>query len=242
MPKVDFALEYEKVKTQNKGYPVVIVAAGNSSRMQGTDKLFTNVLGLPVLIRTIKAFEQSPFISGIAVVTREDKIADVKRLAERYAINKLDFIVAGGASREESVKNGLMLYKYRTDKILVHDGARPLVSSQVVENVVSALKENDSVTCAVRVKDTIKTVDGNNFGAVTLKREELVSIQTPQGVDLEKFLAIAEGNNLSAFTDDTSVLEAAGILPKIVEGDYKNIKITTPEDLIIAEALIGSEF
>ena len=242
MPKVDFKLEYGKVKTENKGYPVVIVAAGSSSRMQGADKLFTNVLGLPVLARTIKAFEQSPLISEISIVTREDKIADVKRLAERYAINKLNFVVAGGASREESVKNGLLLYKGKADKILIHDGARPLVSSQVIENVVSALKENFSVTCAVRVKDTIKTVDSNNFGNITLKREELVSIQTPQGVDIEKFLAIAEKNDLATFTDDTSVLEVAGISPKIVEGDYKNIKITTPEDIIIAEALLGSEF
>ncbi len=242
MPKLDVRLEFSTVDTKNDGLAVIIVAAGGSTRMGGVDKMLLNVMGVPVLARTMKAFDNSPYIKGITVVTREEKIAEVKRLAEKYAVRKLDFVVAGGACREESVKNGISLYRGREEKLLIHDGARPFVSKEVIKGVVEALKTADSVTCAVRVKDTIKRVSPEGFAEETLDRGSLVAVQTPQGVNAQRFLDIAGRADLSLFTDDTSVMESDGIKTVITEGDYKNIKITTPEDVVFAEGMLGEEF
>ncbi len=242
MQKLDFALQFERVEKNSKGYPVVIVAAGASSRMQGADKQFSQLCGIPVLARTLRAFENCSAITEITVVTREEKIADIKKLGERYAVSKLKNVVVGGSCREESVKNGIALYKDKSDKILVHDGARPLVTDKVIKDVAEALKDFDSVTCAVRVKDTVKTMDEQGYVTATLNRAQLVSIQTPQGVNVNKFLEVAECQTLDRFTDDTSVMELLGTTTKITEGDYANIKITTPEDIAVAEGLIRKEW
>lgn len=241
MQKLDFSLEFKKVEEASGGLPVIIVAAGSSSRMQGIDKMFAPLFGVPVLARTMAVFQNSRYISEIAVITSAQKIADVKRLAATYAIDKLSFVAEGGSSREESVKNGLMLFKDRHEKVLVHDGARPLVSDEIIGRVAEALKEYDSVTCAVKLKDTVKTVDEKGMAESTPRRESLVAVQTPQGVNIKKFLQVAEEKDLSLFTDDTSVMEAGGVKTKTVEGDYSNIKITTPEDLTVAKGIIEEE-
>lgn len=242
MPKLEFEIEFERVETKAKGLPVIIVAAGTSSRMKGTDKQFALVGGIPVIARTLSAFEKSPHITEITVVTRKEKIADISLLATKYAIRKLKNVIEGGESREESVKNGISLYSGIAEKVLVHDGARPLVSDKTIENVVLGLDKFDSVTCAVKVKDTIKKADENGIVIETLSRHELVSVQTPQGVSVEKFIAASNAADLSAFTDDTSVMESIGENTKIVEGNPENIKITTPEDILVAEAYIGKEW
>lgn len=241
MQKLEFSLEYKKIEEETGGVPVIIVAAGGSTRMKGTDKRFVPLVGVPVLARTMAAFQNCSVISEIAVVTSEDKIADVKKLAAAYAIDKLSFVTVGGSSREESVRNGLLLFKDKYEKALVHDSARPLVPCEVIERVAEALGEFNSVTCAVPLKDTIKRVDKNGISVETPKREELVSVQTPQGVCINKFLSAAEEFDLALFTDDTSVMEAMGEKTKIVEGDYRNIKITTPEDIDLATGLIEKE-
>lgn len=242
MPKLEFEIEFKRVEEKSKRLPVIIVAAGTSSRMNGTDKQFALIGGIPVLARTLSAFEKSPFISEITVVTREEKIAEISKLGSKYAISKLKNVIEGGESREQSVNNGVLLYKGLAEKVLVHDGARPLVSGETIEKVVSALDEFDSVTCAVKVKDTIKRADKNGIVTETLNRDELLSVQTPQGVNVEKFLAAANGVDLSKFTDDTSVMESLGEKTKITEGNTENIKITTPEDILVAEAYIGKEW
>lgn len=240
MPISQFELEFKEVKTDDTALPVVIVAAGNSSRMQGKDKQELMLLGLPVLARTLKTFEQSGKISEIIVVTKEEKISGIYSLAKKYGITKLSSVVVGGSCREESVKNGLNTIKdYK--KALVHDGARPLVSLEVIERVVAALETEDCVVPGIKVKDTIKRVDANGYTTETLNREELISVQTPQGVNIDKFLKIAENLTLDKFTDDASVLESADIRVKIVEGDQKNIKITTMEDIFLAESYLRGE-
>ena len=241
MQKLEFSLEYKRIEEEIGGLPVIIVAAGNSTRMKGTDKRFVPLVGVPVLARTMAAFQNCSLISEIAVVTGEDKIADVKRLAAAYAIDKLSFVAVGGSSREDSVKNGLLLFKDKYGKALVHDCARPLVPVEVIERVAEALGRFNSVTCAVPLKDTVKRVDENGMVTETPSRTELVSVQTPQGVNIEKFLSAAKDIDLSLFTDDTSVMEAAGEKTKTVEGDYRNIKITTPEDIDLASTLIEKE-
>ena len=241
MLKSEFSLEFEKASTLESALPVVIVAAGNSSRMKGKDKQELLLLGLPVLARTLKAFEHSRYISEIVVVTREEKINGIYNLAEKYGITKLAAVVCGGVCREESVKNGLTALSEKHHKALIHDGARPLVSQEVISRVALALGTEECVVCGVKVKDTIKKVDAEGIATETLNRDELISVQTPQGVSIAEFLEAAKKLNLEEFTDDAQVLEAAGHRVKTVEGEQKNIKITTPEDVYLAESYLRGE-
>lgn len=241
MLKSEFELEFEKVSTLSTALPVVIVAAGNSSRMKGTDKQELLLFGIPVLARTLKAFEQSASISEIVVVTREDKIQKIYELAKKYGIAKLSAVVSGGASREESVKNGLEAICEKYKKALIHDGARPLVSTDVISRVALSLETEECVICGIKVKDTIKKINKESFAEQTLDREELISVQTPQGVNIAEFLKAAKNLTLDKFTDDASLFEAVGHKVKIVEGEQKNIKITTPEDVFLAEAYLREE-
>ncbi|MBO5200044.1 MAG: 2-C-methyl-D-erythritol 4-phosphate cytidylyltransferase [Clostridia bacterium] len=241
MPKLDFSLSFQKNEEAVGGFPVIVVAAGSASRMKGVDKMFAPLLGVPTVIRTLKAFEDNRNIASIAVVTREEKIAEIRALAEKYAISKLDYVVAGGSCREDSVKNGLILYKDKYSKALVHDGARPLVSGEVIDRVAEALNRCDNVTCAVPLKDTVKEIDEDGLVISTPDRAKLVSVQTPQGISIDAFFRSSEENDLSSFTDDTSVLSAVGVPTQTVAGDYMNIKITTPEDLAVAEMYLGKE-
>ena len=242
MQKLKFSLEFEKREEHKGNLPVIIVAAGSSSRMQGTDKQMLEVGGTPVIVRTLRAFENCPVISEITVVTKQEKVADVKKLAERYAVGKLKNVVVGGSCRAESVKNGVSLYKGVSDKVLVHDGARPLVTDAVITRVAKALEEYNSVTCAVKVNDTVKRVNEEGIATETVNRDGLVLIQTPQGVNTNIFLNALDGADMSIFTDDTSVMEYVGEKTKIVEGDPNNIKITTPADVIKAEGIIRKEW
>lgn len=242
MPKLDFALQFEKNTEALGGIPVVIVAAGSASRMQGIDKMFAPLCGIPILAVTLRAFENCPFVSEITVVTRKEKISDVLKLGRSYAVSKLKNVVEGGDCREASVKNGAMLYKGKCDKILIHDGARPLVTSAVIERTAKGLNDYDSVTCAVKLKDTVKKIDPQGKVIETPDRTALVSVQTPQGVKVSEFLRILEEYDPSNFTDDTSVMEAGGYATYTVEGDYTNIKVTTPEDIAVAEVFLGKEW
>ncbi len=232
----EYSLRFEKT-AEKKIYPVIIVAAGSASRMQGVDKLSVELCGMPTLARTILAFDSSERISRIVVVTRPDKIDEYSAYRKRYGINKDFVVVEGGASREESVYNGIKAIG-ECEKTLVHDGARPLVSCEVIERVADALGCVDSVTCGVKIFDTVKSVNEDNFVTKTLNRDFLYSVQTPQGVNIAMFKECAEIFELARFTDDTSVVEAVGAATLIVEGDRKNIKITTKDDLLLANAYL----
>ena len=213
---LDFKLDYEKTD-ECASYPVIIVAAGSASRMKGIDKLAYKICGIPVLARTIFSFDKSKFISEIIVVTREDKISEYEAYKDKFGFSKKFSVIIGGDSREESVLNGIKAVDGKYEKVLIQDAARPLITEGVINRVCKALQNNDSVTCGVK------------------ERNSLVSIQTPQGVSVRLFIESALKNDLSRFTDDTSVVEAVGAITQIVEGDYKNIKITTPEDLKLAQ-------
>jgi 2-C-methyl-D-erythritol 4-phosphate cytidylyltransferase len=194
--------------------------------------------GIPVIARTLLAFERSTAIKNIVLVTRECDILPLQQLAQKYMISKVTDIIVGGNCREESVKNGINRLDKDTDYVLIHDGARPLVTTRVIDAVAQAAKEKKCVSCAVPVKDTIKVVKG---GVVeqTLDRSQLVSIQTPQGFEYNLFCECINGvDNLDSYTDDCAVVEACGYSVSIVEGDYNNIKITTPEDIAVAEGIL----
>lgn len=242
MKVTDFKLEYEKIETNKEdALPVIIVAAGSSTRMNGINKQFTEICGVPVLARTMSAFENSSCVSRIIVVTKEEYMASVQKLAESYMISKLTDIVCGGSSRQISVLNGMNILNENETKVLIHDGARPLVSQTVIKNVTDALKYSDSVCCGIKITDTVKSFSDGKFDE-TLDRNKLFTVQTPQGVNAAEYRRIiTENSNITDFTDDTSVLEYGNYKTVLVEGDRNNIKITTPNDIRLAEFLLKED-
>lgn len=235
-------LQYEVNSEKQNGIPVIIVAAGSSSRMQGTNKQFLELGGIPVIIRTLLAFENCDIISRIILVTRTEDIFSLQMLGTKYGISKLTDIVCGGNSRQTSVLKGFARIGADEKNVLIHDGARPLVTDEIIRRVAERLIKHTAVTCAVKLKDTVKQVDENGKVITTPNRSSLVSVQTPQGVRKEKYLqAVAKAEDVSVFTDDMSVMESAGYEVYTVEGSYKNIKITTPEDIAIAQSLLEEE-
>ncbi len=235
MNATETRLKYCICDTENGGLPVIIVAAGSFTRMQGVNKQLLEIGGVSVIARTMLAFERCGAVKNIILVVRSEDLFDMQLLAEKYNISKLTDIVCGGATRQESVLKGFE--RLSEDRaVLIHDGARPLVSEKIICDVAEALKEHAAVTCAVRVKDTIKQVDSDGKVVKTLDRDSLVAVQTPQGVWVKEYLDAAQkAGDVSDFTDDTSLMEWAGYEVYTTQGSYKNIKITTPEDVSAAE-------
>lgn len=242
MNKTELKLEYILCEEQKGGIPVVIVAAGSFRRMNGINKQMLELGGIPVIIRTLQAFENSNAVGNIILVVREEDVFDLQLLTEKYNITKLTDIVSGGETREHSVLRGIERISESADAVLIHDGARPLVDKSIIESVANALKDYPAVTCAVSVKDTVKIVNSDGVVVKTLPRENLKAVQTPQGVRLKEYReAIEKVGDVSAFTDDTSIMETAGFKVKCVEGSYRNIKITTPDDIETAQAFLEAE-
>lgn len=222
---------------------VAIVPAAGQGRRFGKDKAYVELGGEPVLIRTLKCLEQVERITEIIPVLRKDVLDEAVATIERYNLKKIKRVAPGGKERFESVFNGLKLVDDEGAIVLIHDGVRPLVSRELIIRVLDGLKDCDAVVPGVPVKDTVKEVkDGKVIK--TLKRHLLFNIQTPQGFRFKTLM----GAYLKAidarrhFTDDAQVVEAAGGEVKLVEGDYRNIKITTPEDLRIAEIFITETY
>lgn len=235
MEQTKFKLCYDTCAADAEKYPVIIVAAGSSSRMQGVNKQLAELDGVPVIIKSLRAFDHSPFISRIILVTREEDIQLLQRLADEYSIENLTDIVAGGADRHSSVMCGMSRLAADEDKVLIHDGARPLVNDFVIGNVTAALANEAAVICAVPIADTIKRADENGFVNETVDRTRLYAVQTPQGVSVTEYRSACEKiSDTHLLTDDAAFMEAAGYRVRIVEGDTKNIKITTQKDLTLA--------
>ncbi|MGN0492987.1 MAG: 2-C-methyl-D-erythritol 4-phosphate cytidylyltransferase [Acutalibacteraceae bacterium] len=242
MELTELKLEYAVCDSEKSGIPVIIVAAGLSSRMGGINKQTALLAGVPVLARTLMAFERSEAVSSIILIVRPEDVFSIQLMAEKYGIEKLTDIVCGGATRQESVLNGFARLDKDAKAVLIHDGARPLVEDTVIRAVADGLKVHSAVTCAVPVKDTVKIVDKDGRILSTPERDSLAAVQTPQGVRVSDYLAAVEKiGDVSKFTDDMSVMEAAGYEAHTVSGSYRNIKITTPEDLRLAEYLISGE-
>lgn len=242
MNKLELKLEYNVCEENCGGVPVIIVAAGSSTRMGNINKQTALISGVPVIARTLMNFENSPYISSIILVTKADDIFGMQLLAEKYNITKVTDIVCGGNSRQESVLKGLERVDKSAEKLLIHDGARPLTDNKIIENVVNALENHSAVTCAVKLKDTVKIINSDGTVESTLDRSALVAVQTPQGVRISDYkAAIEKAGDVSRFTDDMSVMENVGFSVLTVEGNYRNIKITTKEDLKLAEYLLNEE-
>lgn len=215
----------------------VILAAGASSRMKGTDKQLLSVGGTPVILRSVMNFENTPEVSEIVIATKKGFCEEISSLCKKAGITKLKAVCEGGETRSESaeIASG---YAGDTDVILIHDGARPFAYPEMISEVAEAAFENGGAIAAVPVTDTIKCVK-NGFIESTPDRSCLYGAQTPQGFRTELYRKMQ--SNGGDFTDDSQMAEAMGIKVKIVTGSYDNIKITTPEDVARAEIIAGKE-
>ncbi len=223
-------------------YPVcsaVVAAAGSSRRMGGGNKLLLPLDGIPVLVRTLRALEEATLVREIVVASREEDLLVIGDLCKTYGISKPVKIVCGGETRAASVLAATMECREDAAFIAVHDGARPLATPELIDNVIRLAFRTNAAAPAVAVKDTIKVVEENKV-VTTPDRDTLRCIQTPQAFDaalLRAALQAAVAGEIP-ITDDCSAVERLGKEIYLTEGSYENIKITTPEDMALATAIL----
>lgn len=223
----------------------VVAAGGIGSRFGGSrNKQFVSLRGKPILVWSLEALQSCELINNIILVVHEKEISSTRSLVNESACSKVSQVIAGGRERQDSVYNGLKAAGNSTDIVVVHDGARPLISPEIISEAILGLEGYDGTLIAVPVKDTIKeTLSGPSEPIVnnTLDRSRLWSVQTPQVFCYTTLLQALEQAKRDCFsgTDDASFVEHYGGKIKVISGSYKNIKITTPEDLAIAEAFIA---
>ena len=217
----------------------VVLAAGHSERM-GADKALMELGAMPVLARTLLAFQNSPLIDDIVVVTRMEKVLEIAGLCKKFGISKASQVITGGATRAESALAGVSAVKSNAALIAIHDGARPLVSQELIERTVYAARDNMAAVPAISSTDTLKAVDDKGFVTATVDRTHTVRVQTPQvfDADLIKGALTKAADEGLAITDDCSAIERMGVKAVTVEGDVNNIKLTTPDDMLIAAAVL----
>jgi 2-C-methyl-D-erythritol 4-phosphate cytidylyltransferase len=225
-----------KGKQDTPAAGVIIVAAGESRRMQGQDKILASLGGKPVLEWSIEAFQQYPLVHRIILVNSRHNIDQVKYMRIERQWSKVAEICLGGRRRQDSVAAGLKLLG-TCDWVIIHDGARPLISREIIDRGMEAAKETGAAIAAVPVTDTIKTADMDMTVTGTLDRSRLWAVQTPQ---IFRFTLIEEAYRRASgdVTDDAALVEKIGGKIKIFMGSYDNIKITTPHDLAAAELWI----
>lgn len=222
-------------------YYVVIPAAGQGKRMKaGKNKQFIELRGIPVIIHTLRVFEGDPACAGIILSINEKETSIFERLVKDYGLTKVIRIVAGGAERQHSVYNGLMQLTDDQSIVLIHDGARPFVTADMIRRLVVKAEETGAAIAAVPVKDTIKQVNQAGMVIETMERSSIWAVQTPQAFRLEVVKKAHEQAAKEGFlgTDDASLVERLPYEVSVVEGSYENIKLTTPDDLVIAEAIL----
>lgn len=212
----------------------VIVAAGSSRRMGGVDKLLAPLAGRPVLAHSIAAFVAHEHVGSVVVVASEANQADIEELVGEIAPQAL--VVLGGTRRRDSVRAGLGMLP-RCEYVVVHDGARPLVTQTMIDAALAGAREKDAATCAIPIADTVKQADNYGFARRTLDREGLWLAQTPQAFRLDVLLR-AHAAYHDDVTDDAMLVEHLGLPVRIVAGSPRNLKVTTPDDLVLAEALL----
>lgn len=215
----------------------VIVAAGTASRMGGIDKVMAPLGGEPMIVRTVRAFQETDAIREIVVVTREDLILPITDLC--VGMDKVKAVVVGGGSRQESVWLGLNALSKGIELAAIQDGARPLVTPALIDRTVRAAHSYGAAAPAVPVKDTVK-VERSGLIESTPDRSALRAVQTPQVFDFDLLRGALQkaAADKTAVTDDCSAVERLGMKIRLIEGDERNLKVTTPLDLKIAELLL----
>ncbi len=216
----------------------IVVAAGSSRRMGGADKQLITIDGMPTLAHTLLQFSKAESIDSVIVVTKPENILTIGDMVREFSITKVSNIIPGGETRQDSVCCGLS-YVENDRLVAIHDGARPFISVDKINELVSVAYEFGAAAPGVIPKDTVKVANQNNTIDETLDRNTLRLIQTPQVFYADELKLAYERAKASGFmgTDDCSIVESSGIKIRIVDGEYTNIKVTTPEDLPIAEAI-----
>ncbi|OXM83153.1 2-C-methyl-D-erythritol 4-phosphate cytidylyltransferase [Paenibacillus rigui] len=220
---------------------VVIVAAGKGSRMRTKEsKQYLQLAGKPILVHTLALFQRMEQVDTIVLVTGSEDVERCREYVERYALSKVASVVVGGKERQDSVHKGLEVLRDTVEWVMVHDGVRPFAAEEHILACWRQAMETGAAVLAVPVKDTIKVVDPEGTIVSTPDRRSLWAIQTPQAFRLSLLLQAYEQAEKEAFTgtDDAMLVERSGTSVRVVEADYYNIKITTPEDLPWAEWII----
>ncbi len=215
----------------------IIVAAGNSSRMRGVDKLYTTVGGLPLLAHTLRVFDAAPGIEDVVLVVAPDAVGQARSLVGELSGSKVTVVVPGGRRRQDSVAAGLAHLRV-AEYVVVHDGARPLVTPEIIERGLQEAAKCGAAVAAVPVVDTIKEASEDGTVTRTLDRARLWSIQTPQ-VFRRELLERAHREVVDDVTDDAAMVERLGAPVRVYQGAYENLKVTAPPDLALFEALLA---
>lgn len=228
-----------KNKKEKPSCSAVIVAAGSSQRM-GSDKIMMKLGAMPVLARTVLAFENNEYVDEIIIVTKTEKLEEIADMCFKNGLHKVKQVVSGGATRMESALAGVSACRHGAELIAIHDGARPLVSQELITRTIEAARAYRAAVPAVASTDTLKVVDERGFITGTLDRSVARRVQTPQVFEADLIkgaLTKAVEKNL-ALTDDCSAMDMMGVKTITVEGELTNIKITTPEDMVTAKAIV----
>lgn len=223
----------------------IIVAAGKGTRMSaGMNKLFMRINGKPLLAHTLQIFQSCKAIDSIIIVTgRQEMQLCKEQILDTYGFDKVDKLVCGGGERQQSVLNGIRSLNESCSIVVVHDGARPIVSDGIIERCIEGAELYGAVSAGMPVKETIKLVNEEGFVEYTPERERVWITQTPQAFKMDIIREAHETANIKGIkgTDDAFLVEHMGIKVKMIEGNYENIKVTTPEDLIIVETIINKK-
>ena len=231
-----------------ENFTAIVLSAGSGSRMKSDiPKQYMDLNGKPVIYYSLKAFEESDFSSIVLVCGKNDVDYCKKEIVEKYGFTKVKAVVAGGKERYHSVYEGLKMAE-GSDYVFIHDGARPMITPQMIRRLQDVVIVEETAVAGMPVKDTIKIVDENNYVESTPERKYVWQVQTPQcfsySIIYEAYKAVitdeTEGVPIPPITDDAMVLSyATDYEVKMVEADYKNIKITTPEDILVASVLLA---
>lgn len=222
---------------------VAIIPAGGAGRRMGNGipKQYLTLAGIPIIVRTLQAFQRSPVVDEILLVVPEGDIPEVRQeIVARYGLSKVGLILPGGRERQDSVRNALQHVSDEHGIIVIHDAVRPFVSGDLISRAVAAAREFGAITVGVPVKDTVKEVTAKGRVKKTVTREGLWLTQTPQAFRRPIIIAAYEKAGVEGFygTDDASLVERMGIAVRMIPGDCNNIKVTTPEDLLLSNLII----
>lgn len=215
----------------------IIVAAGRGLRMGGQDKTLTPVMGKPLVLYSLEVFSDSPGVTAVVLVVSAENMDACRRLVEEHGLDKVAGLHVGGKRRQDSVSRGLEAMP-DTAWTIVHDGARPCVDAAMIARGIGAAHRHGAAVAAVPVKDTIKAAGNDRTVSETIDRERLWAAQTPQ-VFRTELLRGAHRSVKADVTDDAAMVEACGGTVSLFMGSYENIKVTTPEDIAIAEAILA---
>ena len=220
----------------------LVLAAGQGRRMgAGKKKPYVLLAGKPILFHTLREFEACPSIDEVVLIVEKHEIDHARSaIVEAYDLSKIVSIVAGGLKRQDSVWEGIKAIKGDCELVMVHDGVRPFISQVLLQKAIDATRESGATVVAVPVKDTIKVVSREKEVLQTLDRKTLWSVQTPQTFNHDLLKRAHEKARQDGFygTDDASLVERMGVTVRVVNGSYENIKITTPEDLVLGETIL----